>query len=329
MHHPAITFIAPYRIYLPTKFFETLIDGRRAKVQAAPMPAKSVQGASQVNGANVEIAHDIFGFAGRTRFDVVLDEAIDVSVNEWKTRVCERDGEFVGFAIKAVNRFLAVYRDKDVNQIGERSFHVIELVRGDLSDIRLLMVDDDLNVLPDFAITWPAFGRMGFGDAVLRDPQVVASIQDHLATGQAIPIYRELLTSASNHLWRQQLTLVPVEATAAFESYSYAALQGSSPRCSLPDSSDLFTKLQALEASFAAAATTRAKSFAPWFDPTVPGWKGLVNAALKQWYGDCYIVRNKVIHRGYTNVTQLKAEAALTSTHTAIALIQQCISQQS
>lgn len=324
-HHPAVAFIAPYRIYLPDDFFQTLFRGKFAKVKAIPLPPIANAGGSQVQGQNIEIAHDIFGFAGRTQFYVVLGEDIDINPPNWKQLICERDNEIVETALHVVNRLLAVYRDKDVNRIGESSFHVMELVRGDLADISLIVVDDGLNQIPEFAVTWPGFRSMGFGNAVLREPATVETIRTHLANGTEIPVERELLTSAQNHLWRQQLRLVPVEANTAFESYSYSALKRAEPGTSLPDSSDAFRKLQELEKAFSSAALAKAWHFDAWFDPALPGWKGLQNPALKQWHSSCYELRNKVIHRGYNSVTRAEAKAALTDTHSAIAMIEHCI----
>ncbi len=324
-HHPLVTFDAPYRIYLPDEFFETLVNGRPTWVKAVPLPPVASVNASQVHGQNVEIAHDIFGFAGRTRFYVVLDENIDVNGQGWKQHICQRDNEIVELALNAVNRLLAVYRDQDVNKIGMASFHVLELVRGDLSDISLVVVDDGLNLVPEFAVSWPGFRSICVGDAVLREPNVVASIRDRLAKGVETPIEREILTSARNHLWRQQLRLVPIEANTAFESYTYSALKRAAPGTTIPDSRDVFNKLQELEKVLFSAAAASSMQFNRWFDPELPGWKGLLSTPLKQWHGNCYELRNKVIHRGYNNVTIVEATAALADTKTAITMIEQCI----
>ena len=254
-HHPAVDFVAPYRLYLPIDFFDVFVDGHIARVKAVPLPPVAADSASQFHGSNVEIKHDIFGFAGRTQFYIILSEEINIGCSEWKQLICQRDHELVEAALGVVNRLLAVYRDQDINMIGVSSFHVIELVRGDLSDISLVVVDEELRQITDFAITWPGFHSMGFGSAVERDSSVVQAIRDYLASGTEITIERELLTSARNHLWRRQLRLVPIEATTAFEGFSYTALLRASPTTQLPDTSELFRKLQELEAVFSNAAT--------------------------------------------------------------------------
>jgi hypothetical protein len=323
--HPAVAFVAPYRIYVSDEFFPVLVDGTSVQVKAVPLPPIANAGVSQIHGQNVEFAHDIFGFAGRTQFYAVLGEVINITDPNWKQHVCSRDHELVSAALRAVNRFLVVYRDQDINKIGVSSFHVIELVHGDLSDISLVVVDDDLNQINDFAVIWPGYRSMGFGEAVVREPSVANAMRDFLANGTEIPIERELLASAQNHLWRRLLRLVPVEANTAFEGYAFSALKRATPGTTLPDSSDLFKKLQELESVFVSAAAAKSKQFIRWFDPAIQGWKGLQCAELKQWHSNCYELRNKVIHRSYNAVTVAEADAAIKHTRTAIAMIEQCI----
>lgn len=324
-YHPAVSFVAPYRIYTTQEFFQVLVGGVAVRVKAVPLPPIASDTAPQVTGEDVEIAHDIFGFAGRTQFYVVLSEVVNTNDPDWKQEICSRDREFVAFALQAVNRLLAVYRDQDVNRIGVRSFHVIELVRGDVSDIKLVIVDDDFNQFPDFLVAFPGYGSMGLGGAVTRDSSITNAIRINLANGSEIPVERELLTSARNHLYRRQLRLVPVEANTAFESYTFSALKRADPGTALPDSSDVYKKLEELESVFVKAATSQAVSFTRWFDSSKPGWKGLLSAELKQWHINCYELRNKVIHRGYNAVTVAEAQESIAHTDEAIAMIEQCI----
>ncbi len=324
-YHPAVAFVAPYRIYIPDEFFGVKVGGSMTRVKAVPLPPEVGTRHAQVHGQNFEIAHDIFGFAGRTQFYVILGEDIDINAPDWKQLICSRDHDIAAAALRAVNRMLAVYRDQDINKIGVSSFHVIELVRGDLSDISLVIVDDQLNQVADFSVSWPGYKSMGFGDAVLRDQIIVDTIRTHLSAGTEISIENELLTSARNHLWRRQLRLVPVEANTAFESYSYSALKRVEPGTVLPDTSDVFKKLNELQTVFSASATTKSVQFLRWFDPAIPGWKGLQNTDLKRWHGSCYELRNKVIHRGYNSVTTAEADAAIKDTVSAIGMIEQCI----
>lgn len=325
-YHPAVTFIAPYRIYLPDEFFAVLgKNNTNSHVKAVPLPPLSNTGPSQVHGPNIEIRHDIFGFAGRTQYCVMLGEAIDTGRVDWKKDVCERDKEFVDAALEAVNRLLSVYRDRDINRIGVSSFHVIELVRDDLSDITLVVVDNELNQLPEPTVTWPGYRSIGIGDCVIRETSVIEKIRADLLSGAEIPIHREILTSAQNHLWRKQLRLVPVEANTAFESYAFSALKSIDPQNTLPDSSNLFEKLTALDSVFKSAAARNSLQYSDWFDQTIKGWKGLLVSPLKEWHVHCYELRNKIIHKGYNTVTQLEAKEALIKTRGAITFVEQCI----
>ena len=322
MHHPAVQFIAPYRIYVPDRFFTVQSDNGAAKVKAVPLPPIQSVGASQVHGSNVEIIHDIFGFAGRTNFFVVLDQEVELSDSTWKTKICDQDHAIVGAALRAVNRLLEVYRDRDINRIGVRSFHVLPLVRGDLSDVGLVVVDDHLNQVPEFAITWPGFRTMGFGAAVLRDDGVASDIETHLKENIAVPIHRELMSSARNYLWRGQYRLVPVEANTAFETFSLSALLRVDPNNALPDTSDVYKKLISLQAAISLIAPQKAKVPVVWFDASIPGWKGLLNPALLQWHAACYTLRNKVIHRGYNSVQESEAKASIEATIGAMKYIE-------
>lgn len=321
-YHPAISFVAPYRIYLPDEFFEVLVGGSSARVKAVPLPSIATTSDAQVQGRNVEVLHDIFGFAGRTMFYVVLGESVDISDPGWKQDICARDHEIVASALCVVNRVVAVYRNLDVNRIGVPSFHAIELVRGDLSDISLFVVDEEFNQISDFAVTWPGYRTIGFGEAVTREAKIVDTIRTCLASGTEIPIERELLSSARNHHWRQQLRLVPVEANTSFESYVFSALKRVAPGAFLPDSINLVKKLQELDSLFAMAAAKNSKTFSRWFEPAVQGWKGLNCAVLKNWYSGCYELRNRVIHEGYNAVTDGEADAAIKHTMAAISMIE-------
>lgn len=327
MHYPVIEFVAPYRIYIPDRFFQVKADDGTIRIKAVPLPPIQSIGASQVHGTNIEIIHDIFGFAGRTKFCVVVGQTVDLTDATWKTKLCEQDNKLVDLALRAVNRLLEVYRDRDVNRIGVRSFHVLELVRGDLSDVRLVVVDDDLRVVPEFAISWPGFHSVGFGDAVLRDDSVISSIETYLIQNIPIPIERELLSSARNHLWRNQFSLVPIEANTAFETFAYSALLRVDPNASLPDTSDACTKLKSLQTAISLTAQKNTKGPVIWFDPSLDGWKGLVNPELLQWHNACYSLRNKVIHRGYNSVQQTEAQASLDASINAMSYIDTCISQ--
>jgi len=318
MNRPAISFTAPYRVYLPDEFFNVQTSNGSALVKALPLPPISIPDSSEVHGVGFEVQHDIFGFAGRTRFHVVLNTTIDLAQSNWKEEVCEQDRSFVEDAINAVNRLLAVYRDRDVNSVGVRSFHVIELVRGDLSDIELVVIDNDFNRIENFVIAWPGFRSMGFGSATDRAGEVVAAIRADLATNAGIPLERELISSARNHLWRRQLRLVPIEANTAFETFALTILARLNPQLVMHERTEFIDKLKAIESAMAAASNVGSQAFTPWFDSSVKGYAGMRNVELLRWHQECYLLRNKITHRGLNEVTLLDAKNALDSAVLAI-----------
>jgi hypothetical protein len=146
MIRPGVEFIAPFRIYLTEKFFTVNIESGNSLVKPIAIPPISTEEGVQVHGRQIEISHDIFGFAGRTKFAVMLDYEIDVKLANWKQAFSDKEAVFIDLALFSVNRMLEVYRDQDRNNLNEKSFHVIPLVRTDLSDIRLVAVDDSFTV---------------------------------------------------------------------------------------------------------------------------------------------------------------------------------------
>lgn len=311
MHNLAIEFTAPFRIYLPERFFGVRLFGQGAQVKAVALPPVSVNSGVQVSGRNVEIPHDIFGFAGRTRFYVVLDQAIDTTHEDWKARVCADDHKILALAIKFVNRVLEVYRDSDRSSLGAESFHIVPLVRQDLSGVRIVVVDAELNEFPDFAITWPVFYSVGMGGAVDRPAQVVTEIENALLTGIPVPVERELVSSARNHMWRQLYRFVPVEVNTAFESFVPLVISKLDPLVNLPDTLDLYRKLLKLEGVISDRLTAKGEPALSWFSTPSDGWKTLIHPTLLRWHSDCYCLRNKIIHRGYNNVQREEADHAL------------------
>lgn len=115
MLRPRVSFIIPFRIYIPENFYEVRIGSRQFEVKPQALsPIKTDQGVN-VHGANIEFSHDIFGYAGRTLFHIILDQEIDISTEESKRVFAGSDKLFIKDAVIAVNRFLEVYRDQDKN----------------------------------------------------------------------------------------------------------------------------------------------------------------------------------------------------------------------
>ena len=78
MLRPGVSFIVPFRVYMPENFYEVKVDNRLFSIKPQALtPVKTAQGV-EVHGANVEFSHDIFGYAGRTLFYVILDHQIEI-----------------------------------------------------------------------------------------------------------------------------------------------------------------------------------------------------------------------------------------------------------
>ncbi len=261
----------------------------------------------QVHGKNVEISHDIFGYAGRTQFSIVVDEEININSDNWKNNFVESESKFIDLALMSVNRMLEVYRDKDRNNINEKSFHVIQLVKADIYDLRLVAVDEKLNEIEGLVIRKPSFHRVGFGVVVDRKSEIVAEIRSMLKDGSSLPIYRELMDSALNYIWRGQYRLVPVEANTAFESFIPEIIHLLDVSVNRGELKDLYAKLAKLEDILSATLVRLNNTPVYWFTRPSNGWKSLVQNELQKWHDDCYMMRNKVIHEGYNKVTRQEA----------------------
>ncbi len=313
MYRIAIDFIAPFRVYLPDCFLVVNLNGQKADVKAIPVPPRQLESGVQVHGYNIEISHDIFGFAGRTKFCLILHETVNISDADWKRSVANRDKEILHKGILFTNRLLEVYRSIDRNRLGEESFHVIPLVRADLSNIRIVVVDNDLNELPNFVITWPTFQRVGMGEAIQRDANIEEEIRRVLQSGEQIPVERELINSAKNNLWRGIYQLVPIEANTAFESFVPMAIAQIDPSVNTEELPNLYSKLLKLQDVLNDKLTSLNHAGVSWFSSPANGWQTLVESNISQWHSDCYIIRHKVIHQGYNEVSEQEAKSAVES----------------
>jgi len=305
MIRPGVEFIAPFRIYITEKFFTVKIESGNSLVKPIAIPPIGTE--EGVHGRQIEISHDIYGFAGRTKFSIILDCEIDVESANWKQAFSDKEAVFIDLAILSVNRMLEVYRDQDRNDLNEKSFHVIPLVRTDLSDIRLVAVDDSFTEVQGFSIRRPSFHRVGFGSAVERRPEIIDVIQDLLQTGSPIPVYRELLSSALNYIWRGFYRLVPVEANTAFESFVPEIIHLLDPTVNRNEYSGIYEKLLKLEEVLSSSLSQAGKSNVIWFAKPPNGWKTLNHQELNKWYNTCYLLRNRVIHEGYNKVARVEA----------------------
>ena len=300
MSKPGIAFIVPYRFYTPDKFYEIQILDRFFKVKPQPLPPLPIGQGPQVQGHNIEFSHDIFGYAGRTLFHVVLDEDFNVFTDTGRQEFVDKEKVFIDSAIMVVNRFIEIYRNYDFNGLGEQSFHAIPIVKTDIYDIRITPIEDDLSIKSDLVVRMLRFGDTGFGGATSRPEQSISRIESHLKQGTPIPVWVELLTSAKNYLWRGQYRLTVIEANTAFEVFV-------SDRIQLEK--DLFAKLVFLESELNKKLEEKRLPMINWFLSSKDGWRSLANPELLNWYKKCYLLRNKAIHEGYLGTKQESLEA--------------------
>ncbi len=318
---PGVQFIAPFRIYLPEDFFEVKLEEGIFLVKPTALPPIQTAG-TQVQGKNIEISHDIFGYAGRTQFSVVIDEEIHADSDNWKNDFVENESKFIDLALMSANRMLEVYRDRDRNNLDEKSFHIIQLVKTDIYDLRLSALDEKLNEIEGLVIRKPSFHQVGFGAAVERKPEIVAEIRGLLKDGSLLPIYRELMNSALNYIWRGQYHLVPVEANTAFESFIPEIVHLLDASVNREELKDLYAKLIKLEDLLSIALVRSSNNSISWFTKPSGGWKTLAQSELQKWHDDCYLLRNRVIHEGYNKVTRQEAIRAYESSVSAINYVQ-------
>jgi hypothetical protein len=322
MIKPGIEFTAPFRIYLPEDFFEVALGEKVSLVKPSAVPPVQTNGGIRVHGKDIEISHDIFGYAGRTKFAIILDEKIDTSSERWKKHFADSESLFIDIALMSANRLLEVYRDQDSNNLDEKSFHIMPLVKSDLCDFRIVAVDERLNEIEGFVIRKPAFHRVGFGAAVQRKPAIISAIRKLLKDGTPLPVYRELLNSAMNYIWRGQYRLVPVEANTALESFIPDIIHLLDPSVDRSELTNLYKKLLKLEDILSAAINRSNENAISWFTKPPDGWKTLVQCELKEWYDDCYCLRNKVIHEGFNNVSRQDAIKAYEASLSVINYVQ-------
>ncbi|MDP1852911.1 MAG: hypothetical protein Q8L26_01700 [Candidatus Omnitrophota bacterium] len=320
MLRPGVSFIVPFRVYMPEDFYTVKIDDRQVKIKPQALSPIEITQGPQVHGANIEFSHDIFGYAGRTLFNILLDQQVDVSTEEGKSDFAAKDKTFIRDAVIAVNRFLEVYRDQDQNSLGEKSFHIIPIVMAEVSDVRIVLVRDDDSEEQGICIRRPTLRPIGFGNATQRSLEIISSITDLLRDGTKIPIYRELLHSSMNAIWRSQYRLCPIESNTAFESFLSEITLLLEPLAVVPE--NLFDKLVLLESVLNQKLLSKSLAVISWFMPRRNGWGSLLDQILVDWKVKCYELRGKVIHEGYSQVTLREAQDSYRSSLGAINYIQ-------
>ncbi len=304
---------------MPENFYEVRIGNKQIQIRTQATPPITTGQGLQAHGPNIEFSHDIFGYAGRTLFYVILDQQNDISTEEAKGDFAKKDKMFIQDAVIAVNRFLEVYRDQDIDNLGQKSFHIVPIVTADISDIRIVPVKDDQSEEQGICIRIARLGSIGFGPATQRSTAVINGFTELLREGTKIPIYRELLSSSMNAIYRGQYRLSPIESNTAFESLVAEITLLLEPQ-TLPES--LFDKLVLLESALNHKLTSKSLAVVSWFTPQKNGWRSLLNPILIDWKEKCYELRGKVIHEGYSQVTLNEAKDSYAASLGAIKYIQ-------
>ena len=296
---------------------------RKFEVKPQPIsPIETNQGIS-VHGAKIEFSHDIFGYAGRTLFHVILDQQVDIATETGKRVFAENDKVFINDAVMVVNRFLEIYRDQDKNSLREKSFHIIPIVVSDILDIRIVAIGNDNLEKSEVCVRIPRLGKIVFGSATERSSEVIREITNLLKDGTTIPIYRELLSSSMNAIWRGQYRVSPIESNTSFEAFVAEITKWLEPTTTVPQR--LFSKLVLLESSLNQKLTLKSLPEISWFTTQKNGWKSLLNPVLLLWKSKCYELRHKVIHEGYSRVTLSEARDAQDAVLGAIQHIQSLV----
>lgn len=317
MARPLVRFEIPYRIYLPGGILAVKLDNKMFGLQVDYAPVGQVQnGIVAPSGPDVEYSGDIFGYAGRSVVSVIIPEEVEIVTEKGKDDFLEREDTFISTALLVTNRLIEVYAQFDINNMGAPSVHVLPITRRYIANISIRAIGDDLKQVGELVVSWPiGFRPVAQGD-VKRPEEVTRRILDFLSSGKEIHIYRQLLTSALNHLWRQVYRLVPVEASAAVEAFTPLAIQAIDSRVNVRPDLGIYEKLILLEKTFNAHAPQQKRVV--WFSVSEKGWQSLISHEISDWHKKCYEVRNKVIHRGYSSVNY---NDALNATNSATALI--------
>lgn len=312
MATPLVSFEIPYRLYLPEGVLPVKLNDGLYGVQIDYAPVGQVQnGIVAPSGPNVEYSRDVFGYAGRSHVHVIIPEQVDVLSDEGKKRFCDNEEKYISAALAAVNRVVEIYAQFDVNKLGEPSVHVLSITKRYITNTSLIAVDEELNQVSDLAVMLPiGFRPVSQGD-VKRTDEVSRRILRYLADGKNVHIYRQLITGALGNLWRQVYRLVPIEASTAVEAFLPLAIERIDASVTVDPELYVYEKLRLLQSTI--NAKIPAEKQLSWFAPGTKGWKGLSSTEITDWHGKCYEMRNKIIHRGYSDVTHKDAQDAINS----------------
>ena len=319
--YPVVSYVLPYCIHVPEGRYFIRFKGGQYYLKNIFLEGGKRPDGSVISGPAVEIFNDVFGRAGNTKFTIYF---LDINITNNQIPLLE-EMHYLRIALEVGNRFLSVCRDQDVNSSGITSFHIIPVTVNDVTMKEIGLADENFNMIPNTCSIMPLPGEVAVGpEVVQRSQEVIDNIVYMLESDITIPIWRILIRSAQNHLWRAEYRIVPIEVNTAFEGvinhelHHYLQLTGVTKYIY---ESNLLSRIEMLQKYSNKYRVNKGKQPLEWVN-TKDGWKKLsgVNEII-DWYNKCYILRNRIIHESVVNISGLEAKESLDSAIKAINFI--------
>jgi hypothetical protein len=316
----AVIFELPFCLYIDDGLYELTIDGnpsaiqifresRCSEVQDLPFNKRGV--ILNADPRNCEIKGDRFGRVG---YSIVV-----VSIPSGDLDLTDAD-PLIDRAVKSINRLIDVYKTVTLE------FWIPNISSADLLGVQYRHCDENGQEKPGLIYGGPIqVPGLKLGGplqiissgltSIKRPPETHIRIKDMLARGSTIPTYLSLMLDSQNSIRFGRFHLAVVEAQTAFESFFYSFVKHELVRRGImtPDFQKELAKpglTRKLE-YFSLLVTTPPRSFK----------KGV--SEHDNWHDKTYLVRNKVIHEGRTDVTQLEAEEAFQAANSAFSFFGQ------
>lgn len=311
MLYPYISFVIPYALYLPDDVYPVNLKGEVIHVRTFFLPAGPQPDSIHIAGPNVELLNDVFGYAGKTKFEFLF-------VNRPTSQAYlsdEEEKELLQDSLNVCNRIIEVYRAYDRNSLGLYSFHVIPLAIHDLSMKTFGLANENFNIKPDSKVVRPLRNTVAVGpEAVRRSDDILKEIKAKLLAGDPIRLETLLLRSAQNHFWRSEYWIVPIEMNTAFETVITRvlrkAMQLLGKACPIPDA--FFDRLVHTQKYVNQLRQKNELEEIQWLDNNSSGWRNFrACPEIMAWKTRCYELRCRVVHEAYLDVTEEEAKASI------------------
>lgn len=242
-----------------------------------------------------ELWNDKYGTFRRTSVVIIFPSSVVQPLSEPEASYYEQLPSIIDAAVKIVNRLITVYR-----YVTRDTY--IPIVQPD--DINNVFTVGTCSLSPDGSIQGQ--GRQSGVDYKLintipdYDEATHKEIGNWFSTGELIPLYEEFMMSARSLLQDSNWRASVIEAQTAFEAFvsdrvrQYYLGQGLS-------TADVEKKMKC---GFASLSTTHlTKAVGKKFD--------IGKANYDRWHKDTYLMRNRVVHDGYSPLPQEAIAAVL------------------